>query len=249
VTETEAENTYQVLAYFTAAALAGLDPSTASLVQEMLDGVEYPKHGRKIAQSFRLLLAPSDIITKENACVVRPLRKGRLYQLAVVPLSRMWRTSENPTVKQNALTALSGILAFLEPTMLADNAGELIPVLLEGTNIQGDHFAKNACIKGILDLIPLASKTIAEHLVAVIERMTDRTRNTRQSPSDTNVRGRAMALEVLLKLTEIVDKSVLLKRKAGLMRELNYALEDSSSEVRSKAERCKMAWFNMMDGE
>lgn len=245
----EAENTYQVLAYFATASLASLDSSASALLQTMLDGLKDAKHGRKIAQSFRLLLAPSEIISKENACTVRPLRKGRLYQAAVIPLTTIWRSSEDASTKQNTLIALSGILAFLEPTMLADNAAELIPVLLEGTNIQGDQFAKNACIKGILSLVPLTPKVIIEHIAAVIERMTDRTHNTYQSPSDSNVRGRAMALEVLLRLTEVVDKSILLKRKAGLMRELNYALEDSSSEVRSKAERCKMAWFNLTDGE
>ena len=245
----QAANTYQVLVYFAAASLASLDPSTAVLVQCLLDGLKHPQLGRKIAQSFRLLLAPSNIISKENSCIVRPLRKGRLYQLAVIPLTTSWRTSEDFAVKQNALIALTGVLAFLEPSMLADNAKELIPVLLEGTNIQGDQFAKNACIKSILELIPLAPKLISEHIAAVIERMTDRTRYTYGSPSDSNVNGRAMALEVLMKLTDIVDKSILLKRKAGLMNELNYALEDTSYEVRSKAEKCKMAWFNLTDAE
>lgn len=249
LSKAEAANTYQTLAYFAAASLASLDPSTKVLIQTMLDSLKDVKYGRKVAQSFRLLLAPSDILTKENSCTVRPLRKGRLYQLAVVPLITSWRTAQDPASKESSLLALTGVLSFLEPSMLADNAQDLIPVLLEGTNIQGDQFAKNACIKSILDLVPLAPKTIVEHVAAVIERMTDRTHNTYDSPSDSNVRGRAMALEVLAKLTEVVDATALIKRKPGLMRELDVALEDCSSEVRSKAERCKMAWFNLAEGE
>lgn len=244
-----AKNTYQTLAYFAAASLGALDPSAASLIKIMVGSIANPAWGRKVAQSFRLLLAPSAILTKENFCFARPLRKGRVYELAVKPLIAFWRTSQDPAIKENALIAVVGIIAYLEPEMLANNAREILPVLLEGTNIKDDTFSKEACTRGILDIIPLAEANVEEHLNSIIDRMTDRTRNTYESPSDSNVNCRCMALEVLSKLTIHVKQNLLLKKKPALIRELDFALEDFSPAVRHKAERCKMAWFNMVDGE
>jgi len=245
----QAMNTYQTLAYFAAASLAALDPSTNPLIQLMLANIGNVIYGRKVAQSFRLLLSPSEILTKENFCFIRPLRKGRLYELAAKPLIATWRTSQDSFVKENALVAVVGIIAFLEPAMLADNSADIIPVLLEGTKIQDDKFAKEACTKVLLDITPLAPLIVEQHLTSVIDRMTDRIRNTYDAPSDSSVQCRAMALEVLLKLTEHVKPNLLLKKKPALMRELDFALEDVSFEVRHKAERCKMGWFNLLDAE
>lgn len=242
-----AKNTYQTLAYFATASLGALDPSAAPLIKTMIGSITNPKWGRKVAQSFRLLLAPSPFLTKENFCFARPLRKGRVYELAVNPLIGTWRRSQDSTIKENALIAVVGILAYLEAKMLADNARDILPVLLEGTNIKDDTFSKEACTRGILDIIPLAEATVEEHLNSIIDRMTDRTRNTYESPSDSNVKCRCMALEVLSKLTVHVNQTLLLRKKPALMRELDFALEDFSPAVRHKAERCKMAWFNLVD--
>lgn len=242
-------HTFQTLAYFAAAALAALDSSTGPTIKLMLDNVCDPRFGRKVAQSFRILLAPSDIITKENSCTVRPLRKGRLYELAVKPLIGMWRTTTDQIAKENCLIALMGIINFLDPQMLANSGQELIPVFLEGTNILGDDFTKESSIKAILKVIPLIPGVIEEHLKSVLDRMTDRTHNTLVSPSDSNAHCRELALEVLTELTQHIRPSLLSRRKAPLMRELDFALEDCSREVRFKAERCKMAWFNMAEAE
>lgn len=244
-----ASKAYQTLAYFAAASLAALDPSTSSLIRLMIDSLSNPKYGRKVAQAFRLLLGPSEILNRENFCYLRPLRKGRLYELGVKPLIDIWRSGQDPVVKENALVAVVGIIAFLEPAMLADNAKDILPVLLEGTNVQEDNFAKESCTKAILSIIPLAPQVIEEHLNSVMDRMTDRIRNTYDSPSDSSVQCRSMALEVLYKVTEYVSPNLLLKKKPALDRELDSALEDVSFEVRHKAVDCKMAWFNLKDAE
>jgi DNA repair/transcription protein MET18/MMS19 len=245
----EVNNTYQTLAYFATAALACFDPSQTVLVKLMLSGISEPNHGLKVAKSFRLLLAPSEILNKENFCIIRPLRKQRLYDLVVPQIMSKWVTNQDKKSKDNCLIALAGVLDYMEPALLNDNAREILPLCTEGTNVQNDEWAKFVFISTLLTLVQICSSMVEEHLDSVINRMTDRTHNTLDSPSDSSVRCRAMALEVLGSLTMHIRPALLLRRKFKLMAELDVALDDCSREVRQKAERCKMLWFNLADSE
>jgi DNA repair/transcription protein MET18/MMS19 len=75
--------------------------------------------------------------------------------------------------------------------------------------------------------------------------MTDRTHNTYFSPSDANAACRVAALEVLGLLPKYIDSTALLQRKSKVMSELDTALNDVSVEVRQKAQKCKMGYFNL----
>lgn len=245
--EEEAHNIYQALAFLTAAAVAAQKPQATALLELMITGIASPRHGRKIAQSFRIILAPSDMMSEQNFCYVRRLRKQRVFTIAVTPLMNMWRTSVNQEVKGNALLALTGLLYYMEPTILKENIGSVLPVILEGANVQNDDWAKHASIQTILTLLPLCPEAMESHLDSLINRMTDRTHNTLVSPSDSNVSCRAAALDVLALLVRHISPAVLTRRKAKLMFELDVALDDCSSTVRNRADQCKMAWFNLED--
>lgn len=237
--------TYRTLAYFAAASLAAYNESVTSLLDCMITGITDSVHGRKVAQSFRILLAPSDILNKNNFCIIRPLRKGRLFDIGAKRIIELWRSETNKDIKDNCLVALSGILAYMEPTMLKDHVDLIFPPILEGTNIQNDEWSKATFIHTIHALVPLCPTVIEAHLDSVIGRMTGRTRNTPDAPSDGSPRCRVTALEVLTLLTEYIRPALLEQRRFKLMSELNFALNDSSREVRHKAEICKMAWFNL----
>jgi len=135
----------------------------------------------------------------------------------------------------------------MEPATLKDSVDSLLPVILEGTNVQNDDWAKHAFIQAILTLLPLCPDLFENHLDSLINRMTDRTHNTLDSPSDSSVRCRAAALDVLALLVQHVSPAMLVRRKFKLMSELDVALDDCSSTVRSRADKCKMAWFNLVD--
>lgn len=251
----EVERYYQALSYFTAAALACCHPSSERLIRLMVDGLKNPTVGRKVARSFRVLLAPSRIINKENFCILRPLRYGRLFQFGIEEIKKLWREfsfaqREDPNaidIKTNCLIALAGGLAYMDAKVYLSNVNEILPLILEGTNIQNDDFTKLACIKIIYTIVPACPDVVATHLDSVINRMTDRTHNTYYSPSDANAACRVAALEVLALLPKHVDSTALLKRKSKVMSELNTALNDVSMEVRLKAQKCKMGYFNLED--
>ncbi|EPE31594.1 ARM repeat-containing protein [Glarea lozoyensis ATCC 20868] len=238
----EVENIYRTLAYFSAASLAAYSAESATqLVERMLSGVTLPNYGQKVAQSFRLLLAPSPILNKQHFCTIRPLRKGRLFDMAGKRLIEMWRSESSPETKANCLVALAGIVAYIDASTLVENIDLVFPAFLEGTNIVSDEWAKATFIQTIHTLVPLAPKTIVSHLDSIINRMTLRTRY----PKDNSPKCRVMALEVLRALVAHVDKGKLIARKFLLIAEVDVALNDPSREVRSKAAACKIAWFNL----
>ena len=251
--EVEVERYYQALAYFTAAALARSDPSCEVLIRLMVDGLKLPGVGRKVAQSFRILLAPSKILSEANFCAIRPLRQGRLFSLGVESIKDLWRNfsfaqHENPMatdIKTNCLIALASSLAYMDTKVYLIHVSTVLPLLLEGTNVQNDDFTKLSCIKIIQKLVPLCPGVVKVHLDSVINRMTDRTHNTYYSPSDASAACRVAAVDVLALLPKYVDNADLLKRKTKIMAELDTALNDVSMEVRLRAQKCKMAYFNL----
>lgn len=249
----EVERIYQALSYFTAAALARCHKSSEHLIGLMVEGLKHPQVGRKVARSFRVLLAPSKLMNKENFCILRPLRHGRLFQFGIEEIKKLWRefsfaqqADPNATdIKTNCLIALAGALAYMDAKVYLDNADEILPLILEGTNIQNDDFTKLACINIIRTLVPARPDVIKTHLDSVINRMTDRTHNTYYSPSDANAACRVAALDVLGLLPKHIDSTAMLQRKSKIMSELNTALNDVSMEVRQKAQKCKMGYFNL----
>jgi DNA repair/transcription protein MET18/MMS19 len=247
--ELEIERIYQTLAYFAGACLAAGDRSDKLLIDQMVIGMLHPRVGRKVAQSFRILLAPSQIMNETNFCVIRKLHKQRLYGLTVDHLISQWRQNPNKEQKENYLIALAGIFAFMEPKILEDQAAETFPLVLEGTNVQNDEFTMFTYINLIKALVVACPYVVSDHVDSVINRMTDRTHNTYDSPSDASVKCRAAALEVLALLVSFVDRRKLLPRKAKVMVELDVALDDCSRTVRSAAERTKMRWFNLVEAE
>jgi DNA repair/transcription protein MET18/MMS19 len=244
----EVQRTYQTLAYFTAACLAAGDRADKDLIEQMFIGISHPRVGRKVAQSFRILLLPSEIMNEENFCVLRKLRKQRLYSLAVERLVGMWRRRHNKDEKENYLIALTGVLAYMELAILKENAVAIFPLALEGTNVNDDK-TMHTCILLIHSLIIARPEVVSHHVDSIINRMTDRTYNTYDSPSDASVKCRVAALEVLGLLVKHGERRELLRRKAKLMVELDVALDDCSRNVRSAAERTKMRWFNLVDAD
>ncbi|KAG9244196.1 Dos2-interacting transcription regulator of RNA-Pol-II-domain-containing protein [Calycina marina] len=241
---------YQTLAYYTTAAVNRCDPSDRKFVKLMVEGIPKRKLGKKVAQSFRMLMAPSSgVLDKANFAIVRPLRQGRLYAYVVDDLVALWRTSPHAKLKSKYMVALVGVLSFLKPSVYLENADAIFPLLLEGTNIEDDDWTKLACITCIRTIIPFRPKTVTSHLDSVISRMTDRTRNTYFSPSDSNVQCRSAAIDVLALLTKHIEGNELMRRKSKVIIELNIAVDDMSTVVRDGAQRCKLAWFNLAEGQ
>jgi DNA repair/transcription protein MET18/MMS19 len=240
----EIKNTYQTLAYFTAASIASFDHSMEPLVNMMIKALSDPKYGRKVGQSFRILLAKSEIMDKANFCKIRALRFQKVVSLVVIPLQGAHASPMTSRMeKDNIVIALAGVLAYMEPELVADAFG-FSSIMLSGC-VSSDDFTKETFIHLLHVLIPFCPIDAESHLDTVIRLMTDRTHNTYDSPSDASVRCRAEALDVLMRLTEHLPVAILIQRRAKLLPELDLALDDCSRDVRVKAQLAKMKWLRL----
>ncbi|KAH8820313.1 Dos2-interacting transcription regulator of RNA-Pol-II-domain-containing protein [Xylogone sp. PMI_703] len=237
--EEETNNVYQTLAYFTAAALARYDETTPTLIQLMLDELTSATRGRRVAQSFRILLAPSPTMNEQNHCIIRPLRIGRLFELVVPRIISIWKESNVKDVKVNCSVALAAVLSYMPESLLTSHATETMPLILEGTNVPNDDQTQMSSIEILIKFVADAPKVIEEHLDSLISRMTARTHNA----VATSAACRVKAVDCLTTLPKHLRSELLLQRRPRLYNELNIALGDSSREVRFKAGVCKMAWF------
>ncbi|KAI7529303.1 hypothetical protein KC331_g15289, partial [Hortaea werneckii] len=102
---------------------------------------------KETAHRFAILLAPDEILVKENHCLVSGLYKQKVFNQTVPSLTENVRlcgganapgpssTSEGevgkPNKKSNYLIALSGILRWLPYSVLEPALGSLIPPLLQ----------------------------------------------------------------------------------------------------------------------
>jgi DNA repair/transcription protein MET18/MMS19 len=242
----EIKNTYQTLAYFAAASIASFDRSMETLVNMMITALSDLKYGRKVGQSFRILLAESEIMDKANFCKIRALRFQKVISLVVIPLQGAYASPMTSRMeKDNTVIALAGVLAYMEAELVADAFG-FSSIMLEGC-VSSDEFTKETFIHLLHELIPFCPKEAESHLDTIIRLMTDRTHNTYDSPSDASVRCRAKALDVLMRLTEHLPVTGLLQRRARLLPELDLALDDCSRDVRVKAQQAKMKWLRLGD--
>ncbi|KAE9373275.1 hypothetical protein N431DRAFT_438577 [Stipitochalara longipes BDJ] len=240
----EIKNTYQTLAYFAAAAIASFDHTMEPLVNSMIQALSNPKYGRKVAQSFRILLAKSEIMDKANFCKIRGLRFQKIVSLVVIPLQGAYVSPMTSRMeKDNIVIALAGVLAYMESNLVADAFG-FSSIMLEGC-VSSDEFTKETFIHLLYELIPFCPKEAESHLDTVIRLMTDRTHNTYDSPSDASLRCRAKALDVLMRVTEHLPVAALLQRRARLLPELDLALDDCARGVRGKAQVAKMKWLRL----
>ena len=246
----EIERTLQTLAYYTAAAVAVNSRESTKLVKLMLETVT--KSASEVsgiaAKTFRIILASSEILTADNFCNIWALRQGKFFGTAFGPLRDMWIRGDRSD-KNNALLALAGVLGYLDAEAYTDNvhAPTILPLVLDGMGISGDAWAKATFIKILHNLILLRPDLIQEHFRSAIHRLTDRTHNTLDSPSDSNASCRVLALEALRSIITTQPAPSVLTEKRHLDAELDLALDDVARNVREKAQKCKTALGMLVD--
>jgi len=248
--DTEIRHILQTLAYCAAASLAAFSPGFTQQINLMLNNVCNIKFGRVAATSFRILLAPSSIMNKENGCTVRALRLFKLLSMTLQPLKELWLVGDRQN-KDNCLISLAGVLAYMEPKIYTQIdlsvPAMLYPMVLDGTNIQNDPWAKATFIKTLNHLVSLCPDLAGQYLRSTILHMTERTHNTLDAPSDSDVVSRGLALDVLANIVKTQPHAEVLKEKTHLAMELNIALDDPSRSVRERAQHCNTALLCLME--
>lgn len=249
-TDATAQNIIQTLAYLTASALSANSRFATKLITLMLGIVTGSslRLGSSAAKGFRIILAPSDILNKENFCQIWNMRESKLFNMVFTPLRTAWSTG-NATIKANCLAALAGVIGHMDALNYAytDFAPFLLPLVLEGMELQGDDWAKITYVKIAKQLILLRTDLVMEHLRTVIHRLTNRTHNDLFSPSDSSVECRVLALEALQSIIQTFSPTAVLKERRHIDYELKVASDDASPDVRDAARKCSLALLYVKD--
>lgn len=239
------ERVLQVLAHFTAAALAAFDIKTMKegfkLMTECLE--DPAPFGLMAARLFRIILEPSEVLIRENFCNVRSVAPGWVLENIVMSLRLKWRMTEDRTIKANYLVALAGLLQYIDPKdYIADQGEELLPAILEGTNIRDDAPSKLIYLEAINMYIKLDRQAVEQHLHTVIHGLASRLLDTLDDPSDSPVKCRLAAVNVLKTLMSSYGKDRLNVFRGDIESEINMACEDCSPDVRRRGQEASTLW-------
>jgi DNA repair/transcription protein MET18/MMS19 len=230
-------------------------PSLSKLYPQLLSFLSHPEYGITVAHGFATLLQPDDLLTKQNHCQINGLHKQKSFALLVPNITQSFREA-SPSVKPNYLIALSGLLRWMPFDIVVEEVGQLVPLLLQSLDLQGEDLVKEAAINTLTSIIRERSKTVEEHAGALISRLLDNSTPTSSklkpatqagfaTSSTTPPRVRATALKCLMLVPENFRSEVVLPYRRQVIKKLTFALDDRKREVRSAAVKCRSVWLGV----
>ena len=202
----------------------------------LLSSAEY---GSASSRGFGLLLAPDEILSKENGAIIRLLAKQKVFNVTVPTIAKDFR-SVDAAIKPNYLIALSGILKYMPTEVIMQEIDTIFPLLLQSLDLQ-EPDVKAATLQNLTIIIQESPKAVEGHIGSLLSRLlkacSDRSGNSAAV--------RLNALRCLRVFPGKVKDSTLLPYKNNVTRGLMPVLDDPRRNVRKEAVECRAAWFNM----
>lgn len=203
--------------------------------------------GDGIARRFIALLAPDDILTKENHCTVSPLYRQKTFHQA---LPRIVAAVQNPDTtrsnKDHYLIALSGLLRWLPYSILHPVLPTLTPLLLQTLSLEPPtsqiHSPAITFFEATLMHDPAV---LAEHVPALITRLLAGCGGSHPA-APPGVR--AQALRALALVPRSLKREAVVPFQRTVVKRLLACLDDGRRSVRAEAVKCRMAWLGLEEG-
>ena len=204
-----------------------------------------PTANKSFARHFSTLLAPDEILTKENHCLVSGLYKQKAFNQLIPSIIDAVRTADAAS-KPNYLIALSGILQWLPYSMLEPSLSTLIAPLLQTLDLiePSDHDIKASALTIFESILMHDSSLIAEHTASLITRLLKCT-----SGSDHSATVRAKSLQCLALVPKQLKREAAVPYRRQVVKKLMACLDDPKRDVRAEGVRCRTAWLGLDDGE
>lgn len=201
-------------------------------------------HGLACARGFSLLLAPDEILSKENGATIRLLAKQRIFNICVPRLASDFRTADS-RFKPHYLIALSGILAYVPTSVILPEIDTLLPLLLQSLDLP-EADIKAATIDTLTTIVVENSSAAEPHTNSLVTRLLAVAADRKSSPSRT----RQAALRCLRMFPGKIKESTLLPFRSKVTWGLGKnALDDPRREVRREAIDCRAKWLAMDEPE
>lgn len=135
----------------------------------LLEMLTSKSHGAAAARGFNLLLAPDEIISRENEAVVRLLAKQKVFNISAPAIAMAFHAADAST-KSNYLVALSGVLQYLSPEVLLPEIETLLPLLLQSLDLE-DQLVKAATIETLTVASHESPKAVEGHVSSLVSRL------------------------------------------------------------------------------
>ena len=220
--------------------------SVSEILAHLLNLLSSLSHGLPAARGFSLLLAPDEILSKENGATIRLLAKQRVFTICIPPLATDFRNAD-PAVKQNYLVALSGILKYVPTDVLMPEISTLLPLLLQSLDLP-ETDVKAATIETLGIILVESPEAVEEHMASLVSRLLKAAAAARidESKSSSNsARVRQSALRCLRLAPGKVKESKLLPLKGKVTWGLRSCLDDRKRGVRKEAIECRAQWLGL----
>lgn len=207
---------------------------------------QLPRSDKSVARRFATLLAPDDVLCKENHCLVSSLYKQKTFNLLVPKLIESVRTTSDSAVKINYLIALSGILRWLPYSVLEPSLYSLVPALLQSLDLvdSSSQDVKTSTLTIFESVLMHDPALLAEHTASLISRLLNSTAVRQNNP-----RVRASALQCLALVPKQFKREAVVPHRRQVVKRLLETLDDLKRAVRTEAVRCRSAWLDLDEAD
>nr|POF26312.1 dna repair/transcription protein mms19 [Quercus suber] len=200
---------------------------------------------KTIARRFGILLAPDEVLTKENHCVISGLYKQKIFNQTIPSLTESIRAAD-PVVRENHLLALSGLLQWLPYDVLESHLTSLVPPLLQTLELPPSASdAKTSTLTIFESILMHDPKKVEEHAASLVTRLLNCTATVdHANPSAV----RQKALQCLLLLPRQLKRESVVPFRRQVAKKLQSCLDDAKRNVRTAAVKCRTAWLGLDEG-
>ena len=143
--------------------------STAEVLTPLLDLLPDISYGNAAALGFGLLLAPDEILSKENGVTIRLLVKQKVFNICVPAIATSFRTADQ-TTKSHYLIALSGIIRHASTEILMSEIEVLLPLLLQSLDLEYQD-VKAATIETVTVIIEESPRVVEGHVSSLVSHL------------------------------------------------------------------------------
>ena len=143
--------------------------SAAEVLKPLLDLLSDISYGKAAARGFGLLLAPDEILSKENGVTIRLLVKQKVFNICVPEIATSFRIADQ-TTKSHYLIALSGVIRHASTEILMPEIEVLLPLLLQSLDLEYQD-VKAATIETVTVIVQESPKVVEGHVSSLVSRL------------------------------------------------------------------------------
>ncbi|KAF4553608.1 Dos2-interacting transcription regulator of RNA-Pol-II-like protein [Elsinoe fawcettii] len=220
--------------------VSGKSSKTATQILDSLLRLLSTQHlGEATADGLGGLLAPDDLVSKENHCNISGLYRQRIYNQCYNAITSAIKSVESDC-KPNYLVALSGILRSLPYDIIKPSLSAIAPLLLQCLDLKdpSQQKVKASALVTIEAVLLHDPETLTEHTVSLVTRLL-----ASSEASANHEEVRAGALRCLKLLPTQFKRETVIPQRRQVIRKLLVPLDDKKRSVRAEAVRCRSAWL------